>query len=325
MSNFCVFFKKVFKLARSKTFFIFLKKKFHGPRKKPVSGPNTNPFLPFFSSHSRVVDCAKNIADKTRVMMRVSVNSVANYKNKLQEHYQRLHLPLPRYEHKNGADSMNWTSTVILPNDKQQFRGCGATKKAADQQAAQRAWESVCVATRKTTPPQQFVSVATPKVKPKALVSLVSLVLWDLENSPGCTEWQSGTCQVEAFAGKLSSHATKDLRYLYPFVDTFHIVDSGMKDAVDHAISVRAGEWIAGGSSTLHTLYIVSRDRFSIALIDVMRQKLARTPPGERGANCANCVHCVHCVSMDECNAMVVEAEDKTKTEDKSEAGGNKM
>ena len=118
---------------------------------------------------------------------------------------------------------------------------------------------------------------------------LLSRVLWD------CTK-------IEAFVGKLSSHATKDLPALYPFVDKFHIVDSGHKDAVDHAISFRAGRW---AESQIHSDYyingpegcvyddaicIVSRDRFSPALVDVIRQHIGGRDPKVK-----------HFINIDEC------------------------
>ena len=72
------------------------------------------------------------------------------------------------------------------------------------------------------------------------------LILIDLDNSPNFTDrrwkhvkWEC--CHIAAFAGKMSSHANKDLPSLYPFVDEFHIIDCAMPDAVDHAISVRRG------------------------------------------------------------------------------------
>ena len=129
-----------------------------------------------------------------------------------------------------------------------------------------------------------------------------NLILIDLENSPNYDKikwehvrWEDSL--VEDFVGKLSSHASKDLKTLYPFVDKFHIVDSGMKDAVDHAISVRAGMWIESTrqeTSEVYDegIYIISRDRFALALIDVIRQEMS---------TCKDDTEFVHCVSIDEC------------------------
>ena len=118
------------------------------------------------------------------------------------------------------------------------------------------------------------------------------LILIDLENSPNFmkSRWLNVSfenCRLEAFVGSFSSHATKDLATLYPFVHTFHIVDSGHKDAVDHAISVRTGQWLShlpGGG-----VCIVSRDRFAAALVDVLLQQTPENTSVKQFMNMDQC------------------------------------
>jgi hypothetical protein len=191
-------------------------------------------------------------------------------KNLLQEWCQTNNSALPVYTHINVIAG-DWESTVSLPSHPEfAFSACARTKKQADQLAAGLILDQVSQALT--------VNQATAGYRPiRMLYGGSVLVLIDLENSPNYTkrEWTDvrwDGAHIAAFVGKLSSHATKDLSTLYPFVDEWHIVDSGMKDAVDHAISVRAGQWLSQGSDLPDGIHIVSRDRFAVALVDVLRQ-----------------------------------------------------
>jgi len=217
-------------------------------------------------------------------------------KNLLQEYFQKKD-----GKHGNNNLQLNyksrqsdhgfWISILTLP-DGRKFKGKGKRKKDAEQNAASAALLILII-----NPNEQ-------KTKPNTKPNIIkyhfcgkNIILIDLENSPNYDKnkwlnirWES--TNIEAFVGKLSSHATKDLKTMYPFVSKFHIVDSGMKDAVDHAISVRAGIWLESSCESSYIaddcIYIVSRDRFSLALVDILKQY---NPKSE----------IVHCVNIDKC------------------------
>jgi hypothetical protein len=175
-------------------------------------------------------------------------------KNTLQEYYQQRRLPLPTYTHVQHADGC-WESTVQLSDV--YYIGRGKTKREADQNAAQQA-----IAALMMKPAQ------TPAIE---IDFTNTIVLIDLENAPQWTVRNvsiTGGGHIEAFVGAFSSMAseTANLAEMYPFATRIHIIRSGHRDAVDHAISVRAGELLH-----LHHKYIiVSRDRFAAALCDIL-------------------------------------------------------
>jgi hypothetical protein len=255
---------------------------------------------------------------------------IQSNKNALQEYYQRNVARwgsdgkqiLPVYEHYQSAEG--WVCVLTLPDSNRQFEAVGRNKKEADQRAASLALADLSGITTPITPLQN----QTPPLKWSVTSAKESqfqekydgiswrlpgcvLVLIDLENSPNHDKrkWNGvrwDCSRVEAFVGKLSSHATKDLQSLYPFVTKFHIVNSGHRDAVDHAISARAGEWVEAqkhpdyylereeGCLYDDCIYIVSRDRFAPALVDVLNQKLAQTNKKKQ-------IAVVHAINIDEC------------------------
>lgn len=205
-----------------------------------------------------------------------------SYKNQLQEYFQARHQRLPEYTHQLLPDG-SWQTTVSLWENGS-FTGVGMNKKAADKLAASQALEWL----NKREPPHAITT--PPSTPPK---HPIGYVLLDLENSPTYTKWtNTAPIVVEAFAGKLSSYPGKNLQVLYPFVHRFHIVDSGIKDAADHAISVRAGELMSDDCPPRH-LFIVSRDRFAVALKDILQQRWPN-----------QCIF-YHCISLDECDAAL--------------------
>lgn len=173
-------------------------------------------------------------------------------KNKLQEVYQKKGLTLPQYKHVQYY--MGWQSIVTLANGKV-FKGLGLNKKEADTLAARYALEYLA-----TMEPQNITIDCSN-----------TIVLIDLENAPNISFSNvicNGGC-IEAFVGRFSSFASKELSEKYPFVHTFHIVESGAPDAVDHAISFRAGQI----SEPTMEIVIISRDKFAVALCDVLTQQ----------------------------------------------------
>lgn len=208
-----------------------------------------------------------------------------SYKNQLQEYYQKRGEQLPLYSHIETTEG--WDSTVEIC-DGRKFHGTGKTKKFSDQDAAKLVLDSLFL---KSIPLCDII-----ERHPGCI-----LVLIDLENSPKVdkewfnTRWTC--CQLEAFVGKLSSHATKNLKALYPFVDKFHIIDSGHQDVVDHSISFRTGQWLEnipyGDPCNFEdAIFIVSRDRFASALIDVLKQairKMKKQPEVENFINMNDC------------------------------------
>lgn len=264
---------------------------------------------------------------------------IQSNKNELQEYYQQHDSSgrLPSYTHRRD-DSGMWITSLKLPDRDEAFIGSGRNKKIADQAAAGEALAALrgnnATLSRlenPTPPPLWSVApdgVGFQKHNPPGIdwrLPGCVLVLIDLENSPNHdkTRWNRvrwDCSRVEAFVGKLSSHATKDLKALYPFVTTFHIVDSGHRDAVDHAISFRAGQWmesmkhanyyLEGEEGCLYDekIYIVTRDRFGPALVDVLRQRLKELPPPEEG-----CLEVVHCINIDECFEILKERSDRHK------------
>lgn len=230
-------------------------------------------------------------------------------KNRLQEYYQRRQLLLPVYTHER-TESGDWKSTLTLV-DGRRFFGIERTKKDADQNAAAEALAALECSSE--------CSRETPS-KPDWRLAGCVLVLIDLENSPGYdnTKWSNirwDCSKIEAFVGKLSSHATKDLASLYPFVQEFHVVNSSMRDAVDHAISVRAGKWlesmkhieyyIDGPEGCVYddAIHIVSRDRFAGALSDVLNQGVP--PPFRPGTHKPQVVHSVN---IDDCFELLAKS-----------------
>jgi len=270
---------------------------------------------------------------------------VHSNKNALQEYYQR-EFPrwgsdgkqiLPVYDHHRS--DQGWVCTLKLPEGGE-FQATARNKKDADQDAASQALKALLGGTANPIQPTENAPLwsATPRtviprtVIPSHVVEGVEfrlpgcvLVLIDLENSPGFNRkrWMNvrwDCSQVEAFVGKLSSHATKDLKSLYPYVNKFHIVNSGMKDAVDHAISVRAGQWLEsmkhpkyyleGEEGCLYDdcIFIVSRDRFAPALVDVLQQQLPRSEyQGGRAPGV------IHSININECFGVLEEKSAKYK------------
>jgi hypothetical protein len=234
-----------------------------------------------------------------------------NNKNLLQEYYQRDgKQSLPIYSHERSEQD-GWICTITLP-DGRTFQASGRNKKEADQIAAGQVMDMISGQVIERTSEldnKQNLSKQNLSKQHKKDWRLPGciLVLIDLENSPGYdndmwnhVQWDCSS--IEAFAGKLSSHATKDLKELYPFVHKFHIVDSGHKDAVDHAISARAGAWLESMKHPdyyLHedeciyddAIHIVSRDRFALALVDVLRQQMPKD----------QYINVVHSINMDKC------------------------
>lgn len=232
-----------------------------------------------------------------------------SYKNTLQEHFQRFvrtgtSAGLPKYFHR--PTEYGWLSTVCLPGGSK-YSAPGRNKKVADQAAARLALNALNLF--ESVVETDFDEDFNPRLAQDERTTC-ALVLIDLENSPGydSKQWKDmrlPCCAVEAFAGKLSSHAGKNLSTLYPFVTKFHIVDSGHKDAADHAMSVRAGRWLHtleqsadAGASCIYrdALHIVSRDRFASALIDVLAQQLRGI---ERSGGKVPAL--VHSITIDEC------------------------
>lgn len=222
-------------------------------------------------------------------------------KNQLQEFCQKREILLPTYTTTRigGQDNLPAFQSRVVFNGKDYLGDVCTSKKGAEKSAANQALRSneLSATTQKQQQPQPTFTER--ETRPY-------LVLIDLENSPNYTmaKWQTTrwkNARIEAFVGKLSSHAQKSIVYLkqyYPFVDEIHIVNSGMKDAVDHAISVRAGEWLnvfRCNSSHMYGagVFIVSRDRFAVALRDILVQHLASAGVG--GAKI------IHSVNIDEC------------------------
>lgn len=202
---------------------------------------------------------------------------MASAKNQLQEIYQKRHSPtLPTYSHKQALAGAGWASSVTLPDEPTRFfQGFGRTKRDADQEAAQKALEFLNSMETSTVPrpaPPMMLDVRLEHIMTSPL-----LILIDLENSPKfmASRWENvrwPACRLEAFVGRFSSHAEKNLEALYPFIHTFHVIASGHRDAVDHAISVRAGQWLSC-PELQDGVMIISRDRFAAALVDVLRQQ----------------------------------------------------
>jgi hypothetical protein len=220
-----------------------------------------------------------------------------SYKNQLQEYYQKRGKPIPTYAH--GSTISGWESTVVICDDRK-FQSEGRTKKDADQEVAKMVLDTLLSSEEEKVFLEgdlEFVPYPKPTLKSPGCV----LILIDLENSPKVDkEWLNirwDCCQVEAFAGKLSSYATKNLEDLYPFVDEFHIVDSGYKDAADIAISFRAGRWLEnipyGDPCNFEdAIFIVSRDRFASALVDVLKQSVREMKIQPEVANFINMNDC---------------------------------
>jgi len=229
---------------------------------------------------------------------------IQSNKNTLQEYYQKhcgsdgKHI-LPDYDYERTMTG--WLCILTLPDSKE-FRAAGRNKKLAAQTAAGKALDVISALSTKPSSPHIHNPTANKALQwffPGCL-----LVLIDLENAPkhdkerwNRVRWDC--CRIEAFVGKMSSHATKDLKALYPFVTHFHIVNSAHRDAVDHAISVRAGEWVESMKHYLDreegclyddAIYIVSRDRFAPALVDILRQKVPLSD-----------IDLVHCININEC------------------------
>ena len=217
-----------------------------------------------------------------------------SFKNILQEHFQSRSLELPRYIQFRSSTN-EWSSTCVLP-DGSRFSAIASSKKKADQLAAKAALDELGIGWGDDNDNGDL-----PRA-PEFRFPGCMLVLIDLENSPGydVSRWSRyiwDCCWVEAFMGKLSSHAEKPMEQLrrhYPFVREFRIVNSGHADAVDHAISVRAGQWIESlehpgyyyrsdeGCLYEDGICIISRDRFSLALIDILKQNLSERHPGSQ-------------------------------------------
>jgi hypothetical protein len=158
-------------------------------------------------------------------------------KNQLQQHYQKLKSSkLPTYENRQlssfsaDAGSCMWQSVVTLPDTETRYTGIGWSKREADQAAAREALKMLEKKKKLGTGPGPAGELGSEGVSGEATVQKDVLILIDLENSPNYTVqnwshiWWAG-CQIEAFVGKLSSHANKDLKSIYPFVHQFHIVD----------------------------------------------------------------------------------------------------
>lgn len=201
-----------------------------------------------------------------------------NHKGRLQDWYQKHHLPIPVYSYHYALSE--WVTVVTTVNGR--FTAKAASKKEAASAAAQQAL--LKLPRRRNRKPPSRAANRHPPLQQKQqqqkqeqqhqryTARLCTLVLVDLENYPQIdgdfltTQFINVT--IMGFVGKCSSLAQVDLRLRYPFMSSIIIVDSVLPDAVDHYISLYAGSCI----HHTYALLILTRDRFAGCVVDSVKQ-----------------------------------------------------
>ena len=185
-------------------------------------------------------------------------------KNKLQEYFQRKNLTLPQYD-TIILSTKEWSSTVTFSLDGHDYTYTGPSslkKKQAECNTAHVAYTAVF--------PSTDICYRTPKIKageilvPKTDHQTYIYVLVDYENINRVPELdrldkKSNELTVLRFVNHLHSESKTE--------EANCIVESSIKDAVDHYISFYIGNLCATvpNNKSLHII-VLTRDHFASAL-----------------------------------------------------------
>lgn len=221
----------------------------------------------------------------------LNMNESYDYKSKLQIYCQKkFGGKLPSYDTKILEQSNEFISTVTLPDGTTATGKKCPNKKSAEKDAA------FMVMYRKPVEGRPIPAVCggIGELEKNSVIQcltakIYTFVLVDLENYPQMNQpeflnTKFLNVRFEAFVGKRSSHAQKNLEEIYPFMNNIVIVDSVYKDAVDHFISVRVGQLLGSPYAPYdYQIIIVSRDAFAGAVVDCVQHY--------PNSGCKNCFH----------------------------------
>jgi len=202
----------------------------------------------------------------------ITQHPVKSNKNSLQELFQKLELPLPTYNTQSQATAPHqWQSTVtLLINDKIcAFTGDMIERKhMAESDAARVAINSITVKNLIDLKKQPLFSLDHIIIPNEPTKSKYTYVLIDYENTGKCD-----------YLNKLD--ANTDQLTVIRFIGTLHpkasygvanyIVDSTVKDAVDHYISFYIGALVSKiPKTTSLEIFVVTRDHFGASLSHIV-------------------------------------------------------
>ncbi|HSW76873.1 MAG TPA: putative dsRNA-binding protein [Candidatus Saccharimonadales bacterium] len=182
-----------------------------------------------------------------------------DYKNKLQEYFQKLKLPLPTYKtNKVGGEDHCplWSSTVILHDNVYYEGDVFYSKSNAEKSAAQKAF--VCLETKNTNDHHS------------KNYSLKTAIVIDIENMPKFFEeipekdLMNDNLHVYGFIGINHPLMNKMLHPKFIQVKS----PSTRKDGTDTCIQVTIGCWLA--LEKYDQYIIVTRDHFGPSLVDMI-------------------------------------------------------
>lgn len=179
-----------------------------------------------------------------------------SHKNILQEHFQKLHLPLPKYA--TTGEPGSWTSTVFFLLEGREYSVKGKecnSKKLAEQTAAMEAYNSI----KKDNP------VKASKWR-KSYYETAIIV--DVENKPIVNKLAEiyPSVDIYAFVGKYHPLASTT----YPKNVSVILSNSTRPDGTDSCIQIHLGMFMY---TRLYSYYIiVSQDKFAFSAADTMIQ-----------------------------------------------------
>ena len=182
-----------------------------------------------------------------------------NYKNILQEHYQKRGLNLPQYDtYRKGGSSHNpiFSSKVILHYG-ETFNGSGPNKKKAEQDCAKKALFELNIINDELT--NNNVTSTAYHVS----FTCSTVILLDLENIASEVDKYNNLYSDNAiiFGFVSSSHPISSIK-----TNTIHliVVDSDASDAADIALAVKFGQFLT--TKDYERYIIITSDHFAESL-----------------------------------------------------------
>ena len=176
-------------------------------------------------------------------------------KNRLQEHFQRNQLPLPKYTstRSGGTDHKPlWLSCVKISNDTEIKSDIMSNKIEAEQSAAEKALLAL---------------VPTENINPKTIAPVGTALLVDVENLPNFIDEivkEIAGLKIYAFVGEHHCLAQKN----FPDGVIKVISPSTRSDGTDTCMQVYVGYLLA--RNEYNTYLIATRDHYGSALVDMI-------------------------------------------------------
>lgn len=204
-----------------------------------------------------------------------------NYKNELQEYFQKRQLPLPVYKYTKMLFNMDtmikWRAEVKLYDSEGVFRSDLCTsKKKADQNAAFKALQSLNnIDVNEITKMDMDGDEYDKYDKYEFPNEYERLILVDIENLPLTFKHidyqkQKEKTLIITVMSKFSSHYQFEKRQYYQQFSHIEVTNSGNKDAADTLLIFLVGKYL---HNSCNEIIIISRDRFAATLKDILIER----------------------------------------------------